>query len=104
MNNILKLGNTFRVIPIVNSIDTDIKAALYNTWNIRLFNEVDSYLLNWDYNYFISQINDDGEINHQGKEYETIYINKINYKLIKKIALSFRSYKGINVVLIKGIY
>ena len=83
-----------------------IYQAIHEVWNISQYSSLltSCYLLNWSPDYYASQCFPDASfLSHRGIKYEIIKINKINNNC-KKIALSFRSYKKINIVLIKGIY
>jgi len=78
--------------------------AIHHQWDIRAYKEVNSYLLNWKTSYLFSQVfPDDTYLTHNGVRYEMIKVNNINNNC-KKVALSFRSFENINIVLIKGIY
>ena len=79
---------------------------LNNNWFINSIPSIKAFLLNWNYNYYNSQIAYDAnsiELKHNGIVYNVIELNVITPK-VKKVALSFRSYNQINVVLVKGIY
>ena len=90
----------------MNNQPISIYQAIHEVWNIIQYSSqlTSCYLLNWAPDYYKSQcFPDDSFLTHRGIKYEIIRINKIDDRC-KKVALSFRSYRKTNIVLVKGIY